>query len=136
LGYILAINGNKLQGSELGFSALEMALKHKNRQALGIIYQDLAVCFSNDNTKFKQYLLKALPNSEYAGDYFNLTANLMTISQYYSSIKQKDSALYYAQRAYELCLSKNIEVNLPGSLIQLAKVNYFDLNNKGMHWSI
>ena len=132
LGYILAINGNKLQGSELGFIALEMALEHKNRQALGIIYQDLAVCFSNDNTKFKQYLLKALPNSEYAGDYFNLTANLSTISQYYSSIKQKDSALYYAQRAYELCLSKNIEVNLPGSLIQLAKVNYFDLNNKGI----
>ena len=132
LGYILAINGNNLQGSELAFSGLEMAQQHKNKQALGIIYQDLAVCFRNDTTKQKQYLLEALPNSEAAGDYFNLTATLYSLSIYFSSIKQKDSALYYAQRGYELCLSKNIEFSLPASLIQLARVNYYDLNNKSI----
>jgi hypothetical protein len=132
LGYIIAINGNNLQGSELAFSGLEMAQKDNNKQALGIIYQDLAVCFRNDSTKFKQYLYKATPNSEVSGDYFNLTANLLTISQYYSSYKQKDSALHYAQRAYELCLTKNVTEFLAQCIIQLAKVHYYDLNDRGI----
>ena len=70
LGYILAINGNKLQGSELAFNALEIAEKHQSKLALGIIYQDLAVCFKEDKPKFKEFVFKALPNSEAAGDFF------------------------------------------------------------------
>ncbi len=132
LGYLISINGNNLLGSELAFSGLEIAQQHKNKQALGIIYQDLAICFRNDRTKRKQYLFKALPYSEAAGDYFNLTSTLLTLSKYYSSVQFKDSALYYAQRSYELCLSKNVEVNLPHSLIQLASVHYYDLGNKGI----
>jgi tetratricopeptide (TPR) repeat protein len=132
MGYIIAINGNNLEGAELAFSALEMAQQHKNKQALGIIYQDLAICFRNDSAKHKQYLLKALSNSETAGDYFNLTAILVTLSKYYSSVQQKDSALYYAQRNYELSLSKKLETDLSSSLIQLARVHYYDFNNKGI----
>ncbi len=132
LGYLVAINGNNFLGSELAFSGLEMAQQHKNKQALGIIYQDLAICFRNDSIKRKQYLYKALPYSQAAGDYFNLSSTLLTLSKYYSSVRFKDSALYYAQRAYELCLSKNVEVNLPHSIIQLASVQYYDLGNKGI----
>ncbi len=132
MGYIIAINGNTLEGAELAFSALEMAQQHKNKQALGIIYQDLAVCFRNDSAKHKQYLLMALPNSETAGDYSNLTAILVTLSKYYSSVQQKDSALYYAQRNYELSLSKKLETDLSSTLTQLARVHYYDFNNKGI----
>ena len=130
LGYILAINGNKLQGSELAFNALEIAEKHQNKLALGIIYQDLAICFRDDKTKYKEFLFKALPNSEAAGDYSNLTAIQSNISKLYSSDQNKDSALYYAQRSYEITLSKNIEENLAYCLIQLAKVNYYYFQNK------
>ncbi len=130
LGYILAINGNKLQGSELAFNALEIAEKHQNKLALGIIYQDLAICFRNDKQKFREFLFKALPNSETAGDYGNLTAIMSNISKMYSSEQKKDSALYYAQRSYEIALSKNIEDNLAFILIQLAKVNYHHFENK------
>lgn len=132
LGYIIAINGNNLLGSELAFSALEMAQQHKNKQALGIIYQDLAICFRDDSVKRKQFLFKALPNSEAAGDYGNLAAILNTLSRYYSSVQSKDSALYYAQRAYELCLTRNVEENLLHSMIQLAKIHYYDLNSKAI----
>jgi tetratricopeptide (TPR) repeat protein len=132
LGYIIAINGNRLQGSELAFTGLEIAREHNNKQALGIIYQDLAICFIGDSIKAIQYLYKATPCSEASGDYFNLAANLFTISQYYSSYNQKDSALHYAQRAYELCLSKNVNEWIPQSLVQLAKVHYYNLNNRGI----
>ena len=132
MGYIIAINGNNLQGSELAFSALEMAQQHKNKQALGIIYLDLAVCFKKDSIKYKEYLFKALPNSEAAGDYGNLGAILMSISRVYSSLKQSDSALFYAQRSYEICLSKNSEFNLPYALIELANVHFYSLHNKGI----
>lgn len=130
LGYILAINGNILQGSELAFNALEIAEKHQNKMALGIIYQDLAICFRDNKAKYREFLFKALPNSEAAGDYGNLTAIMSNISKLYSSEQFKDSALYYAQRSYEINLSKKIEGNLAYSLIQLAKVNYYYFQNK------
>lgn len=130
LGYILAINGNILQGSELAFSALEIAEKHQNKMALGIIYQDLAICFRDDKVKYREFLFKALPYSEAARDYSNLTASQSSISKMYFSEQNKDSALYYIQRSYETCMSKNIEENLAFVLIQLAKVNYYLFQNK------
>lgn len=132
LGYILAINGNKLQGSELAFDALEIAEKHQNKLALGIIYQDLAICFKDDKSKYKEFLFKALPNSEAAGDYGNMTASLSTISKFYYDENKMDSALYYAQRAYEISISKNDEDALPTILVQLAKIQYYYLKNKGI----
>ena len=130
LGYILAINGNILQGSELAFSALEIAEKHQNKMALGIIYQDLAICFRDDKVKYREFLFKALPYSEAARDYSNLTASQSSISKMYFSEQNKDSALYYIQRSYETCMSKNIKENLAFVLIQLAKVNYYLFQNK------
>lgn len=132
LGYILAINGSSLQGAELAYAALEMAQKHKNKEVLGVIYQDLAICFRNDSAKHKEFLLKALPNLEASTDYSNLAANLSTISRYYASANKGDSALHYAQRSYELCLSKKLDGALPASIIDLAYVHYYNLNNRGI----
>ena len=125
LGYILAINGNKLQGSELAFNALEMAEKHQNKLALGIIYQDLAICFKDDKVKYREFLFKALPNSEAAKDYGNLSATLSTLSKFYYEENKMDSALYYSQRAYEIAISTNDEQGLPTDLIQFAKIQYY-----------
>ena len=132
LGYILAINGNKLQGSELAFNALEIAEKHQNKLALGIIYQDLAICFRDDKVKYREFLFKALPNSEAAKDYGNLSATLSTLSKFYYEENKMDSALYYSQRAYEIAISTNDEQGLPTDLIQFAKIQYYYLNNKGI----
>lgn len=132
LGYILAINGNKLQGSELAFNALEIAEKHQNKLALGIIYQDLAICFRDDKVKYREFLFKALPNSEAAKDYGNLSATLSTLSKFYYEENKMDSALYYSQRAYEISISTNDEQGLPTDLIQFAKIQYYYLNNKGI----
>ncbi|MBK7679881.1 MAG: hypothetical protein IPJ29_10845 [Chitinophagaceae bacterium] len=132
LGYILAINGNSLQGAELAYTALEMAQKHKNKEVLGVIYQDLAICFRNDSAKHKEFLLKALPNLDAPTDYTSLTATLSTISRFYGSANKGDSALHYAQRSYELCLSKKIDADLPVSIIDLAYVHYYNLNNRAI----
>ena len=47
LGYLLAYYGNDLQGLELVYSALEMAQQHQSKQALGIIYNDLAIAIKD-----------------------------------------------------------------------------------------
>jgi len=132
MGYIIAINGNNLLGSELAFEALEIALKHGSKQALGVIYQDLAICFRDDTAKRKEYLFKALPNSEDAGDYSNLAAIFLSLSKHYSNIPNKDSALFYAQRAYQVCLEKKVEEILPSSLVELATINYSMFGDKGI----
>jgi len=129
MGYLVAINGNTLQGSEMGFNALEIAHKLENKKALGIIYMDLSECFRENNLKSKEYLLLAMPNSEESGDYGTLSVILSSLSKIYFSLQQPDSALFYAHRCYEICVLKNLST-LPVALIELANVNYYLLHNK------
>ena len=68
IGYILAINGNSLEGAELCFRALEMAERVNSKLALGIIYQDLAVCYIDDTVRSIKFIHKAIPNSSAAGE--------------------------------------------------------------------
>jgi hypothetical protein len=131
LGYLLAYYGNDLQGLELVYSALEMAQQHHNKQALGIIYNDLSIAVK-DSVKTKEYLFKALSLSEAAGDDFNTGFLLCNIAKQYSIPQKRDSALYYAQRSYELCLNKNLESALPYSLQILAQIHYSLYNDKGI----
>ena len=132
IGYILAINGNSLEGAELCFRALEMAERVNSKLALGIIYQDLAVCYIDDTVRSIKFIHKAIPNSSAAGEYSNYTASLGTLARFYSTEQYKDSALYYAQRAYEVALAHNVEENLPSTLATLAEINYTFYHNKGL----
>ncbi|MBK6774578.1 MAG: hypothetical protein IPG74_01585 [Flavobacteriales bacterium] len=67
LGYLLVFSGNSLLGTELAYTALDMAQHHDNAQALGIIYIDLAACIE-DSSKRIAYLRAGLAASERAGD--------------------------------------------------------------------
>ncbi len=67
LGYLLVFSGNSLLGTELAYTALDMAQHHDDAQALGIIYIDLAACIE-DSSKRIAYLRAGLAASERAGD--------------------------------------------------------------------
>lgn len=131
LGYLLAYNGNKLQGTELVYSALDMALEHKNPQALGIIYNDLAICIT-DSIKASEYFRKAYCNALIAKDNYNLGFITGNMASWHNSQGRTDSALYYAQRGYELARLKNIEAVLPYNLSVLADIHYYSLGDKAL----
>ena len=96
LGYLLAYNNMGPQGTELAYNALEMGLKHGNKLALGIIYNDLGVCI-NEPKKSLEHTLKTIAFSEGRDD-LNTTYALINAAQYYSMLERKDSAMYYANR--------------------------------------
>jgi tetratricopeptide (TPR) repeat protein len=130
LGYIMAINGNTLQGTELVYSALELAKKHNNDLAFGIIYNDLGICFRSDTIKSTTNFLTAIKYSIKAGDDPTVAYTYMNISRNFSTRQYKDSALFYAQKAYEYCISKNITEALGSSFLRLGIIHYYLLDNK------
>lgn len=109
-----------------------MAQETQNQQALGIIYNNLAVCLRENPTKELEYFRKGMVLSEKAKDYQNVSFCMANIAMSYLDTKQKDSALYYGQRSYEICLSKNLEYPLPFSLYLLANIHYELFEDKPM----
>ena len=103
LGYLLVFSGNSLLGTELAYTALDMAQHHDNAQALGIIYIDLAACIE-DSSKRIAYLRAGLAASERAGDPYTGASALLNLSYFFMNRDVRDSALYYAQRGYERTL--------------------------------
>ncbi len=133
LGYILAINGNALEGTELAYSGLDMAKKHRNSTALGIIYNDLGVCFrENDANKSISLFLTAISYLEKGGDDMNLSSSYSNVSKKYIEKLQIDSALFYAQKSYELSLSRHIINNNSSILLNLGNIHYTYLHNKAI----
>lgn len=82
LGYAINLSGNTAEGLEMIFDALKMAEETKDQQAIGIAYDNLAVCY-NDIQKQKEYLFKALKASEAANDYLFVCYEFGNLSNIY-----------------------------------------------------
>lgn len=122
LGYLLAFNGDLLQGAEIIYSALDMAEHHGNEQALSIIHLDLSHCMQ-DRPSAIAHLHTALELAERAKDDYCVAWCHSNLIQHHRAMGVRDSALFHAQRCYDLCLSKNIEAILPYALTGLAVVH-------------
>lgn len=131
LGDLLVVNGDRLQGAELGYAALEMGLEHGNEQALALIHVDLSRCME-DHPKAVAQLHTALDLAQRSGDRYCAMWCFGNLSGRYREARQRDSALYYAQRFYDLSLSEGFEYGLPYALGALAMTHYELYAEKGI----
>ena len=100
LGYAFLLNGEKAQGLELGFRALQIAEKSDNKKMIGRVYHYLS--FFYDDHQAIVYDQQSLALSRQAGDSLWIGSALYTIGRKYASLTIYDSALLYAQQAYTL----------------------------------
>lgn len=122
LGYLLVFNSDPLQGAEMVHDALEMAEAHGDAQALSIVHLDLSHCME-DQQKAIAHQRIGLDYAERAGDHVTTGWCLQNLANQYAFLRQRDSAMYFAQRAYDLCLSERIEAILPYALVSLSYVH-------------
>ncbi|RPI65973.1 MAG: hypothetical protein EHM43_12015, partial [Ignavibacteriae bacterium] len=126
LGYLLVFSGNSLLGTELAYTALDMARHHDNAQALGIIYIALAACIE-DSSKRIGYLRAGLAASERAGDPYTGSSALLNLSNFFMNKGVRDSALYYAQRCYERALEVKTNRWFPTAGLWILAVIHEDM---------
>ncbi|MCC7503061.1 MAG: hypothetical protein IT229_11060 [Flavobacteriales bacterium] len=131
LGDLLAYNGDRLQGAELAYAAFEMAQEHGNEQALALILIDLSRCLE-DRSKAMAHLHTALDLAKRSGDQYCTMWSYGNLCTRHSEAKQRDSALYYAQRVYDISMSENLEVGQTYSYGMLATTNYELYGEKGI----
>lgn len=131
LGDLLAYNGDRLQGTELAYAALEMGQEQGNEQAMALILVDLSRCME-EPSKAIAHLYTALDLARRAGDHYCTMWCYGNLSYRYGEAKQRDSALYYAQRSYDISLSENIEVGLATAYGMLANAQYELYGEKGI----
>lgn len=97
LGYSVFQTGNTADGLKIIFDAITLAENIKSQLALGIAYDNLAVCYTY-RSKSMEYLQKALKASEAVNDYLFVCYELDNISHYYITQKNMDSAMYFNQK--------------------------------------
>jgi tetratricopeptide (TPR) repeat protein len=131
LGDLLAYNGDRLQGTELAYAALEMGQEHGNEQALALILVDLSRCME-ERSKAMAHLHTALDLAKRSGDHNCTMWCYSNLSGRHIEAKQRDSALYYAQRMYDISLTANLEVGLASSYGTLAGIQYELYGEKGI----
>jgi hypothetical protein len=132
LGYQFNMAGSTVQAKRLLLEALKTAEATGNPQAIGIVYQNLAV-FTRDRIQYRQLHEKAMQYSTLAGDHLFICWELMHLCKFYSEPDhlQLDSALYYAEKGYRLAMAKKKEGPLLGLLLCLARIQQ-KLGNNGL----
>jgi signal transduction histidine kinase len=128
LGYSVFQTGNTADGLKIIFDALTLAENIKSQLALGIVYDNLAVCYT-DPSKSMQYLRKALKASEAANDYLFVCYELDNISQNYITQKNMDSAMYFNQKCREIATARHIKPVVPFTF-ETAGIIQQSLGNK------
>ena len=134
LGYTITKNGDQQEGIKIILDGLKLAQKTGNNQAIGICFDNLGVCSTNNYIK-KVSFLKAIYYS-HAGhdDLFECFAISNLIPVLWQENKQ-DSAKIYFTRGFKLAIGKNLQQVLPGLFNNLAviqttppyKLKYYNL---------
>lgn len=124
--------GSTVLGTRLLLEALKIAEGTDNHQALGITHQNLAI-FTEDPLKYNELNEKALYYSTLAGDYRFICLELLNLAYFYAGQEpqQLDSVIYYAERSYQLAVTKNIEYSKIPSLLLLSAIQQ-KLGNNGL----
>jgi two-component system, NtrC family, sensor kinase len=94
--------GNYAEAMVFGFKALSLSKEIKDTAALGFTYSSLAVCYreQGDYTKAAKFIMEDLRLLELRG--LNPNVSEAVLSSIYERDNKLDSALYYAQRSYDL----------------------------------
>ncbi len=113
-------NGDILKGLNTIFNALKITEKTGNKQALGIIYNNLGKCYPDDIQISKSYYQKALQYSQASGDNLFACFELGKLSDKYKTLHKTDSSRNYLLKSFELSVSQNVEPAIPYNLEELG----------------
>jgi two-component system, NtrC family, sensor kinase len=112
--------GEMTRGLKMIDSALKLAEKTRNKQALGIVYHNFAFCYQDDIYYIKSYNQKALQFSLAGGDDLFICLELLNLGEIYQIEHKADSARYYLLKSFELSLRKHIDPVITYNLIAIG----------------
>lgn len=97
IGYTIYENGDNDTGVKMCFSALKIAEQTGNKQAIGIVYDNLSVCLGDNNPALgKTYGEKALKFAQAAKDTLTTAWALANLSASYYRLHERAMAKNYA----------------------------------------
>jgi len=97
LGYNLSENGDNDAGVKACFTALKLAEHTGNKQAIGTVYNNLSICYGDNNPALsKAYGEKALRFARAANDTLTITYALDNLTLYCFRLHETDAAKNYA----------------------------------------
>ena len=97
LGYNITENGDNDAGVKMCFTALKLAEQTGNKQALGTVYNNLSICYGDNNLVLsKAYGEKALRFSRAANDTMTVAYALGNLTVYCLKLHETDEAKNYA----------------------------------------
>lgn len=129
IGYVYYRIDNRRKCLEITLQSLKMAEKTGNKRLIGIIYIGLASV--QEEEKAITYLKESIRYLENTKGYKELTIALNDITIDYLRFHKPDSALIYAQRAYELSQQYNYKTYLGYTLASLGTIQ-LELGNTGL----
>jgi signal transduction histidine kinase len=121
LGYTLHQDGDFPEGLKMMFDALKLAEKTGNKQAIGIVYDNLGVCSDNLQVAIS-YFRNAFQNSEAGGDSMFAVAELNNVSRRYKDKNNLDSARYFLMRAFNLAIHTHIHYVVVICILRLGEI--------------
>ena len=122
LGYNTRMNGNSDEGLKLCFAALELAKQTGNNRIIGIAYENIAVCSSDNLQTSLEYYFKSLHYSLAGKDDGYVMYELSNISVTYAALNKKDSVKVYALKAFSWVVDKGLIKNMPYQLNNLGTI--------------
>lgn len=120
IGYNFYRNGDDTEGLHMLFEALKLAEQSGNKQAIGIVYQTLGICYAYNSRLNKMYMFKALAFSEAANDRLYVINAMQSLGQMYYAQNKPDSGRYYFFKALELCTRMHEPVYTCATLAYIA----------------
>jgi len=101
-GYGYCRSDNRPEALKAELVALKIAEKTNNPVLLVTIYENMAICYAYSSSRQMEYARKALNVIRNSRPNFFYAVALQNFAKYFEDSDQLDSALYYAQRAYEI----------------------------------
>lgn len=129
IGYVYYRMDNRQKCLEITLESLRMAEKTGNQRLIGIIYIGLGSV--QDDEKAISYLKTSIRYLEKTNGYKELSIALNDITINYLRSHKPDSALIYAQWAYELSQQHNYKTYLGYTLGSLGSIQH-ELGNNGL----
>jgi two-component system NtrC family sensor kinase len=107
MGSTIATTGDKATAQQLEIDAMAAATQAGDKQALGIVYQNIFNRTDITQLQIKEYALKALKLSKAAGDTRRVGWEYVGLALYYSQIKKPDSAHFCIKQALDWGIRAN-----------------------------
>ncbi len=110
LGYYIYENGDNDAGVKMCFTALKLAEQTGNKQAIGTVYNNLSVCYADNNLALgKAYGEKALKFARAAKDTMTIAYALGNLTRYCLRLHETNEASSYALMFVKWSVSNYID---------------------------